>query len=284
MHIGFPKTGTTSLQRFLSLNKSILQEHGVAYPESGRINKNGILTVTHWPLVFKLINGTHQSIVEDIKEESKQYLASVISCEGFILNLHIESFRKNLRMLVEQLGNIEVVLYLRDPVKYLESAYNQSVKHNLYGIIAKGDINEFILKAEEKIGFHPADYNRYLDLIRDVFLNKQLVIRDFSKDGLTNSSLYDDFLSNINELSNAKIEFKKPNQQNESLSKNKLELKRIINCSIKMELSDPPLKALFDSLPNDDAVPMESNKLSIDNYNKILEIYRPMYEKIIGLQ
>ena len=40
LHIGLPKTGTTSLQAALSENRESLLRHGVVYPETG-LNGNG---------------------------------------------------------------------------------------------------------------------------------------------------------------------------------------------------------------------------------------------------
>lgn len=35
LHIGTPKTGTTAIQNFLPLNKSLLNEQGFCYPDFG---------------------------------------------------------------------------------------------------------------------------------------------------------------------------------------------------------------------------------------------------------
>ena len=48
VHIGTEKTGSTSLQRFLSLNRSSLLENGIAYTKTlGETVNNGICLLSY---------------------------------------------------------------------------------------------------------------------------------------------------------------------------------------------------------------------------------------------
>ena len=53
IHVGWPKTGTTAIQRYLAANSESLKRMGVLYPESGRYG----ITDAHHELASALTGG-----------------------------------------------------------------------------------------------------------------------------------------------------------------------------------------------------------------------------------
>jgi hypothetical protein len=63
LHIGYPKTGTTALQRFWELNESFLRKNLLLYPMAGRIH------AAHYGFSYRLgLNGDTKLDVPPLDE------------------------------------------------------------------------------------------------------------------------------------------------------------------------------------------------------------------------
>jgi hypothetical protein len=154
VHIGLPKTGTTSLQRFFAVNDQKLEELGVTYPNlinegfgwaalrgmgSGNAfikspdfewESNNLVSRSEW-----LIN---ESLCKQIATQtillSSEILSFVASKIEFWSALSAIQIRHNCE--------IEVVAYLRDPFRSLVAEYQQIVKLSGFS----GNFDDFIMK------------------------------------------------------------------------------------------------------------------------------------------
>ena len=125
LHIGRHKSGTSSLQHWLSNSRQQLSAQGVLYPFSGSDNK-----IAHHFLAGQL--NTRKSagealneILTGIKQEEKGERVLLISSEAF------QNIKETTRLkeFIEELNikEVEVVCYVREHLDYAISAYRQMV-------------------------------------------------------------------------------------------------------------------------------------------------------------
>lgn len=136
LHIGFPKTGTTSLQAFLAANAAGLAARGVLYPRAGRLYRHGRFDDAHYGASFALGLGIYEmppdvalspDIGAEIMAEAEAAGASrvVVSSEYFATATVPD--RARIRQALSGF-DLRIVCYLRRHDDALESAYAQAVK------------------------------------------------------------------------------------------------------------------------------------------------------------
>jgi hypothetical protein len=118
-----PKTGTSALQQWLSDNQTVLREHGVHYPHHG-VDRNGVSSGSIERLMVADDAGWRLS-----RPRAATTLAEFEATERSVLLLSSEFFASRLAELGALLPQgTTFVLYVRNPLEYLESNYNQAVK------------------------------------------------------------------------------------------------------------------------------------------------------------
>ena len=136
IHIGLPKTATSSIQSFLYENKLFLHHNGYHYIQTGL---NDVLKCHH-DLVWKL--GLHKgpSYVESDIEQQKKAVLSALRVEvsnnqdkDLILSSELFTFLQDFKQLDTLLEifkgkEIKYILNLRRQDRFLESLYQQVVK------------------------------------------------------------------------------------------------------------------------------------------------------------
>jgi hypothetical protein len=139
LHCGLHKTGTTSLQRFLHSNRSLLTDSGYAYP------KSGLFSYAHHNLAWELVDderfsASRGNIAELLREISCTHQHVILSSEDFegciagtaaFHNFTNDLKRLNLRPIV--------IVYLRSQDCYASSLYFQLLQHGY-----NCDFSEFI--------------------------------------------------------------------------------------------------------------------------------------------
>jgi hypothetical protein len=130
LHIGRHKTGTTSLQRFLSLNDRILlDQHNILYPTTGRRGNQ------HYPIFWRLINdkdGIDREIIDRVEDEVQEQNANKVILSSEILSRPSVT-KKQLSIIKNEFGlfNISVLVFFREQHDFLESMYAERVKKRL---------------------------------------------------------------------------------------------------------------------------------------------------------
>jgi hypothetical protein len=247
LHIGLMKTGTTTLQEFFHLNSQKLQKQGYTIHKSAGRKDNYMLAVSCWNLdrrnyITKLKGITSNQGLADLqaayikklqKELSKCTTENfVFICEFLQPWLSTQQEIRRFRDLLKSFGNpdIKVVVYLREPSSFANSAYSENVKWDAItqDMTSEADIFEVnkgpTLPDSSK---HFINYRLTLEAWADVFGKANIIPRIFSRSDLKNGSVIDDFLDCLD------IEYTTdlviPKNANEGLSHTGIEILRRIN-------------------------------------------------------
>lgn len=138
LHIGMPKTGSTSIQQSLARSERL---QGAAYLHSGRINSaNELLAAFRadpQAVKFNRVHGLNADEVQRLARAALDTMAQtlrtgpqqryIISAEGLI-NLNEAEVTALRDWLLQQVDHVQVVAYVRDAKGYIESRFQQSAK------------------------------------------------------------------------------------------------------------------------------------------------------------
>ncbi|RUR29985.1 hypothetical protein [Vreelandella nanhaiensis] len=126
LHIGAPKTGSSAIQRFCSLNKKSLESLGFYYPDHP-LDKNGV-SGGHTQVAGALINGNvkvaNSRLLEWLEVAKSKNLTLILSAEAFY-GLH-KQMAQSCRGL-----KVKVVGFLRHPLDYMLGNHNQGIKRHM---------------------------------------------------------------------------------------------------------------------------------------------------------
>ena len=135
LHIGMHKTGSTSIQRFLSRNRPALRLGGVLYPSTKGVDgrreskHNSIFTAISHEADYGAPHpelGPSAELIAAVAEQIEQSRAhtAILSAEGF--SGEKPDFAAAFKPLAERF-EVRVVVFLRRPDIWLESFYRQMV-------------------------------------------------------------------------------------------------------------------------------------------------------------
>jgi hypothetical protein len=282
LHIGYPKTGTTGLQRFLSLNSDRLLEKGILYPKAGKLFHQDTKRYSdaHYAITFALGMGHFdKALVFDSSAAQRESLLAeaeaekcdsvVISSEYFITTRQtnvVRSFFENF--------DVKIVVYLRRHDHAFESSYNQALKTNLPNAW-NSSIEAFILY---NMGVPDVSYD-YLDVLgrwEKEFGRSSMIVRPFEK-AQNVPNIYADFMRSIGIVDLEGLQ-EPAKELNSSVSHKRL-------CAIKAvrqsSLPDPKKKRIVSGLLSlADAGEEIPKYLSPPMRNALLALHRPSYKAI----
>ena len=221
IHIGTPKTGTTTLQRFFFKNTQILQKHGIYFSNSfGRNEKHFLgrdVFLDH--LRLDSFEDKFRANITSFKEEIKHISGNLlISNEGlYDFYENVEEIKK-LKSFLNKLGidDIKIIVYLRDSIDLAISWY-------LF-IFKVFKINENPFNDDEfKARFKRVCNHHTLQMWKEVFGKENIIARIFAKNEFYKNDLLADFLNifNIDLDENFLI----PDNQNEAIDLLGMQLK-----------------------------------------------------------
>ncbi len=208
LHIGTPKTGTTAIQNFLPLNKSLLEEQGFCFPDFGYryqgVGKyrNGHFLVHH-SSGGSLEDETEAKRSEDerfvegldkIKELTNTYPNIILSDEN-IWNAYWqrENFWSVLKnALDERKIELKVIVYLRRQDLAIESYWIQRVKYKLH-------MSFKYYVDSGKCNFFKLDYYKQLEDISKIIGKENIIVRVYEKQQFegNGNTLISDFLNTL---------------------------------------------------------------------------------------
>lgn len=201
LHIGTHKTGTTSLQTFLSENEQSLQLNGIYIPKTGRPSPGTGHHNIAWELNddprFSRSFGTLSDLIMELR--SLESRAVCITSEDFeYLHGRLDSLSRLFSDLSSIGYDITVIVYLRPQGEYIESLYAELVKHGLctdfYCFFEK------IIRTGRVILFDiwrfALDYSLLLNPFTEIFGPGHIIVRRYPC-GRDPDYLINDFLSII---------------------------------------------------------------------------------------
>ncbi len=233
IHIGTVKTGTTSIQKFLTDNREILKKkHNLFFPYNYGTSKYPY----YWDFPHHLKNKNHtlKLLVQEI--ENIHFLNNIIISSE---NLH--EFLTNqkeiylLKLFFEKIKNITCILYLRQQEDLSTSFYNTEL------LLNRKEKYFLFEKSKEAISYNLdiCNHKQTLQWWGEVFGKENLIVRLFDKNEFYQGDLLKDFIHSIGlEWDD---EFIIPPKQNESLDLLGIELLKRVNNHFKQR----PLKFFF---------------------------------------
>ncbi|EPM6358486.1 hypothetical protein ACTN5O_001259 [Campylobacter jejuni] len=231
VHIGTPKTGTTSIQKFLSDNRELLLKQNALYVKSlERKNQHwvfyDIVKACYDSNLFdiRLIkNGFYKNLLEKLQQELKENETKkiIFSTEAITWMFNTKKQIEFLKNFLMQLGfsKIYIVVFFRQQSKAVVSAMSENVKGN------QKIIYNSIVANHCKI--HTFDYKWICQQYSEIFGKKNLIIRLFDTSEFYQGDLLKDFICSIG--LNWDHDFILPFKQNESLNLLGMELKDRLN-------------------------------------------------------
>lgn len=186
LHIGSPKTGTTTIQYVLGNNRDFFAKNGILVPQSGQTVQGSHTKLAHAMGGFSVPPEYAMSVEQLSKEIRESKLDTVvISSESMFGMLQNAEKSESIFNTLKGLDlDITMVLYLRNQPQLCNSSYSQGIKTFRHG-------NSF----QEHFRNRSADswryeYSRWLE-IRDRY-SCELVVRPFSPS--VRKNLVDDFV------------------------------------------------------------------------------------------
>ncbi len=239
LHIGTEKTGTTTLQNFLYLNKDKLLESGYYYPKSAGLRNHQRLSIAAYNLekrdpYTRLNNINSDRVLESYQNIIVKRLKSELNCVQqpniIFSSEHIQSRLtslseiQRLKEILVSLGaiNIIVIVYLRNPVEIANSLYSTAIKCGSEAIHPFRPSHEYIR--------HICDHKSTIENYTEVFGKGAVVPRIFESSTLEGGSLLKDFINVVGLTWDPNYII--PNSLNESLSVNGLEILRRFNTKV----------------------------------------------------
>ncbi|GAA5134403.1 hypothetical protein [Alloalcanivorax gelatiniphagus] len=203
LHIGQPKSGTTSLQDFLSLEREQLREQGFLYPRLSQVENENAHHALSYDVREETVPGLRMTPHDPSRNARVwEQLARAVrhtACPTVILSSEDFYFlddngarrRSAVALLANRLkplfSSVTVVAYLRRQDEHVESWCNELVK---YGF--RRNTHDIATLAESLPACH-SDYHMLRQLWVRSFGEDAVVFRAFRRDRLKNGSIVDDF-------------------------------------------------------------------------------------------
>ncbi len=240
IHIGAPKTATTSIQFFCSENAAVLAKKGFCYPifpfsypgiapgHNGRFllgklkDENGVRNIAQEEKNFK-------EGMEIVNELFKKYDNIVVSDESIWRGM--DSEKKDLWEVMMQEAEkggfkLHIIVYFRRQDKYFLSHWNQQVK--------KQRSEETFEAYADRINRLRLDYYGKLSRMAEIVGKENITVRRFESGQFEGGTIYSDFLTTLGltltEEYNVSQEVR-----NTGLYGNTHEIKRLLNSFPEMK-------------------------------------------------
>ena len=240
IHIGTEKTGSTTLQEFMRLNRDVFLSNGVYVPKClGRLNhrklavycmnynksdefikKKGLIKKEKRDIFRQEVS---DALAKELRELDQGAIDTVlISSEHFHSRLTDISEVERLKALFFVNGvDVKVVCYLRKQSYLMESKYSTYLKGGGYA-----SFKVFSKDCDKSSRYY--DYDHFLSIWEKCFSIDNISVREFSRAKFKENNLCIDFLEFAGlEVKKEEISF--PEDQNTSFSRFGMIMMRLVN-------------------------------------------------------
>ncbi len=178
IHVGPSKTGSSAIQYWLNLNHKALKKQGVMYP-SHDTDKNQVSSGNREVLLTHTADSGFKLCLNKVEELKREF--SISNCHTLLLSS--EFFFPLIPKLNECFNNVEFIVYLRNPINFIESDYNQRIKRHSHSKALSPSLN---------IGFGVL---LQIDRMLQAENKPKLIIRPYANSCFEGGSLISDVLS-----------------------------------------------------------------------------------------
>lgn len=273
-HIGTPKTASSALQMFFSLNQEQLKKNGIYYPifdssssvanykKNPRVRFNGNASVLRQTMMCPKKNFSLQTKFRfnHILRATRKYECVILSEENFF-DLATEDFYRNF---LNEGIELEVVCFLRRQDKYFESYWGYFVKvYNDFNYKCKD-----FCESEEINSLYSRNYYQRLSTIASYVGKEHVHVISFD---CIENSIYQDFFETLNLPWSAAYEIPS-GFVNEKLPFEMIEVKRRLN---ELGLTETSLLSeALEKIQKKYTFSQKGNFLSLSEQQKILNEFK----------
>lgn len=237
LHIGVPKTGTSSIQKFLDMNRGVLSRLGYIYTKSlGKTcnirlhllahdfeHPDDMLTQykLHSPQELRKFKEYWTSqLVAELDERISERTKMVVFSSEYLVRLNKEEIR-DLKDLLNKCGmtSFSVVVYMRDQFSWALSSSSDAVKSGAVNVGVMPPTNPYVQGV--------CDYQQVILRWADSFGLESVIPRIFDKESFHKGNLIADFLSALGVSENP--EFVYPKRENAAFSLTQAKLMAKVN-------------------------------------------------------
>lgn len=204
LHIGTFKTGTSSIQNFITRNREALCELGYFVPSSQAMGHHElpislIRDYSTFEGAWPKFEGSSEQIWGKLIEEIDACPCDkvIISAEGFcdLVNEHCREASERMGHLVgNYLGKYKVVVicYVREIMPYMRSMYGETIKITPRTLSFEEQVKAYA--QHKSVHFQPS---LYLDFFEKLFGRNAMVVKEYTRDKLVGRDVVHDFVATI---------------------------------------------------------------------------------------
>lgn len=291
LHIGTPKTGTTSLQHFIYENQKVFEEKGFLYPSLpfrfDRIDpiRNAHFLIARCYTPDKKIDKIEEDryfrqgmdIIMNLFKKTDNILLSDEAIWNMVFKKDKGDLWKKLKKEAEKNDfTVKIIVYLRRQDTLANSWWNQRIKRGKM-IYSTTKWEDFV-ENPDRIAL---DYYEPLSMIKSFFGQENMIVRRFGKQYFKNGSIYEDYLECFG-LSLSKKFVVTQNDRNLALLGNGHEIKRVLNTISDMPYKDNVFfRRILAGMSQEDIKLKSQTMFSAEEAQNFMERYREGNKKIM---